>query len=786
MRLYFVVGLYFCDWTSSLYGRPLAMLYDACTIMPRHLKGLESLAVSLGRADAAADLSWIESILATSTRGKGAHGQGRAPEWPQPLEPPGEVGEPDLGRNSDASESPSKCASRSVEEERGGTGQEYEEGRSVSDEQVEETGNGSSGGAKAGVADSNAPGSASPSTKPPDPALCKEALEAVPAAVAMTEGIEIPTSSEPASTTESFKPPECAATEGFTLAVDARLVPACATLSVGAFNLVCSDDRAGRNVDGEYGPSTEGLSSAGGLGKIEIFGGASNAAKVWGMGEVESFTDAAATNTGATKADDPSSENQVLFVSWETLTTTTEERRPSVHEGTGLGFAKIKLARFFRNCFARHSARCLVPMGGRASMRLGEVRVQCHPVEAPVGKDVSEQSPPSVSCVVVRKFSAIPTIVAETQKQAENNGVSIQSTGKEQSQRRQGWPSARHALSGAGGAVETSGGDFSGDAGTRRERCLGGRDDGASAAVLRRRGLVAIVQPTPQQLPPPLPPRASPKEPPAGRLQRFIIAFWGKFRRDPGQVRREYPRVGSDPPPGLATFRIPDVKIHASTVTGGVDAGLAGWLNLRGLREAEEIATTQHRIAKLVAAGITCSWVRSITWLRSAVPLLLAPSFLGTLCLSVRRQPSAGVPSLGLPVLCFKLVSTLRFLPSFSDAMLTVSNFTRTNMVAFAFFSCLILPITCSSTTCTKGGMPPSRDASFGPRKLMSIDKVRVSVEEVQGSGAPGVSGHNVQGSGDWKRRGGGRFDFEADDVSVKQVRREGYCCFDARAASRK
>lgn len=73
--------------------------------------------------------------------------------------------------------------------------------------------------------------------------------------------------------------------------------------------------------------------------------------------------------------------------------------------------------------------------------------------------------------------------------------------------------------------------------------------------------------------------------------------------------------------------------------------------------------------------------------------------------------------------------------------------------------------------------MPPSRDSSFGPRKLMSIDKVRVSVEEVQGSRAPGVPGRNVQDNGepDGKRRGGGRFDFEADDVSVQQVRFEGY-----------
>lgn len=605
MRLYVVVDLHFFGWTSSNH---------ACTIMPRHLKGLESLAVSLGRADAAADLSWIESMLATSSRGTGAHRQGRAPQRPQPPEPRGEVAKPDPGRDSDAPESPSKHASHSVEEERGGTGEEHAEGRNTSDGTVEVTGNGSSGGAKAGVADSNAPGPASPSIKPPDPALGKEALEGVPAAVAMTEGIEIPTSSEPARAAESFKHRACAATAGFTLTVDARLVPACATLSIGAFSLVCRDDRAGRNAHGEYAASTEGLSSAGGLGILEISGGASNVATAWGLGEVDSFaTAAAATNTGATKADDPISENQVLFVSWEALTATAEERGHSVQEGAGLGFAKIKLARFFRNCFARHSARSLVPMGGRASMRLGEVRIQCHPLEDPVAKHVSEQSPTSVSCVVVRKFSAIPTIVAETQKQEENSGESIQSTGFERSQWLQDLPSARRALSGAGGAIresETGWGDLNGDAGRQLERCPGDRDDGAPAAVLRRRVLVAEGQPTAQRLPPPLPPRASPpKEAPAGRLQRYIIVFWRNLRRETGQVRRECPRFVSDPPPGQATFRVPDVKAHASTVTGGVDASLAGWLNLRGLREAEEIAATQQRIAELVAAGITYSWV---------------------------------------------------------------------------------------------------------------------------------------------------------------------------------
>lgn len=55
--------------------------------------------------------------------------------------------------------------------------------------------------------------------------------------------------------------------------------------------------------------------------------------------------------------------------------------------------------------------------------------------------------------------------------------------------------------------------------------------------------------------------------------------------------------------PGVASFQIPEVKVHASSVTGGVNAGLAGWLNLRGLHEAEGLVAAEQRIAKLIAAG---------------------------------------------------------------------------------------------------------------------------------------------------------------------------------------
>lgn len=57
--------------------------------------------------------------------------------------------------------------------------------------------------------------------------------------------------------------------------------------------------------------------------------------------------------------------------------------------------------------------------------------------------------------------------------------------------------------------------------------------------------------------------------------------------------------------------------------------------------------------------------------------------------------------------------------------------------------------------------MPRSGDASFGPRKRMSIDKLRISVEEVLGQQ------YNER---ERKTQGRGRFDFEADDVSVQQV----------------
>jgi len=69
------------------------------------------------------------------------------------------------------------------------------------------------------------------------------------------------------------------------------------------------------------------------------------------------------------------------------------------------------------------------------------------------------------------------------------------------------------------------------------------------------------------------------------------------------------------------------------------------------------------------------------------------------------------------------------------------------------------------------------RDAAYGPRKHISIDRVRVSVEEVHGSGALGGRGRNGQENGerDGKISVRGRFEFDADNVSVQQVQLGGY-----------
>lgn len=632
IRLYVDGDLHSGVWTSSLHGRHPALqwLYDACTIMPRQLKGLESLAISLGRVESAADLSWVEGILKTSTRGEGAHGHGREPQMP-----PGEVAGPGRIRDCEASESPPRGASHSSFEGKcGDTGEEFLQGRGAFDGTDEMTRNGSSDKVKGRVVCSNSPGSADSALEPSDPsdpcdpAVYEETLEAVPTAVDVTEGAGIPSSIAPAPATPSRKPPECPPTAGVTLTVDARMVPTCATLSVGVFILVCSDDRAGRNADGE---------TAGGLGKLEISGGASGVATAC---KAEPFAAAAASNTGATKPEDPSSENQALFVSWETLTTTTEEeRRPSAQESAGLGFAKAKLARFFRTCFARHSVRCLVPTGGRASVRLGEMQVQCRPAEASVAKDGSDRFQPSASRVVVRNFSVVPTVLAVTPEHKEETDVSLRWTESERLQRPRSFPPSRHVPASADGVTheaENGDDDSRGDGGTRLERCPGGREDGAPAAVLRRRGLEEF-HPSLQQFPPPLPPRASPPgDSPARRLQRSIVDFWRILRREPGQLRRESLPLVIDPP-GLATFRVPDVNIHANTVTGGVDAGLAGWLNLRGLLEAEEMAATQNRIAQMIAAGKPTAGLfqTSFVFLSS---VCLAFRFFGTRFCSVWRH----------------------------------------------------------------------------------------------------------------------------------------------------
>lgn len=394
MRLYvLLLCVNVCSaWISSFLSRfpTMQWLRHSCTINPLELQGLQSLDVTLGRADVAADLSWIEGVLATKERGRGLHAEDGSPKS-QPQ-----------GRNAERSRNVDSCES-----------------------------------------------------------------------------------------------PFDEITTGSAVTMEERLVPQCAKLSVGAFALVCRDDRVKKNNNGDHHAAVQGLRPVASLGKLEIVSEARNGVTTtWDSDDTKPSCVAATAATTGVK-------HSSLAVSWNTLTATAGEKSSGA---TGLGLAKPGLSSMLKKFFSRNSAKQAAPTGPRASLLLGEVRIQCRPLEAGAKRGV-EKSPTHSSCVVVRNISVVPSVVEVQPGQPGQQNPSIE------------------------------------------------------LAESRRA----------QQPPPSLPPQPSPPQPlPLTRLQRF---------------------------------QVPKVKIHASTITGTVDAGLAGWLNLRGLRESEFMAAKGRRMAKLAAAG---------------------------------------------------------------------------------------------------------------------------------------------------------------------------------------
>lgn len=639
---------------SSLLSRCKSIrgLYDACTIKPRQLKGLQSLAISLGRIDVAADLSWVENFLKSKQWARRA-----CRPQPPPLEPREEGTTPSRNHDGEGCDSLVEGMSPHAAENKGvGKTAENKRGPGESEGTAEVTTNGPNVSENGGVTDGNIErakrvcvptdretsagadsnqklgepmignGQSNPGFENPivpgctsgDHAQHAEKLEAVDAAEAVggaPTGVETPAWSDSTTTPPSIKPPGRTATPlppaALASTLDARLVPLYATLSVGVFTLVCNDDRAEEKDESRSAAGVDEKSAAG-LGKLEIFGGDSNGSRVRELGNMEPSVAAPADGTaaaaasapaaataaaGGAKTEESSLQNHALTMSWETVTVATDDAaggpRLTVHntalpESSVLGLARLKLARFFRDYFARRSVRCSVPTGGRASVRLGEMQIKCRPPET-VAERGDEQSPTSLWCVVVRNFSAIPVIdvVQPNQKQKQQRQLQLHMPTSKRS-------GSGGSGSGGGGGV---GGGYRSDGGRKPGQWLG--DSNAAAAA-----------PSPRKTPPPLPPRPLPprppppprQTPPPRSLQSFLRSLrrfrrWG-WRRAP---RERQPRVGASP--GVARFRVPEVQVHASSVTGGVNAGLAGWLNLRGLHEAEGLVATERRIAKLIAAG---------------------------------------------------------------------------------------------------------------------------------------------------------------------------------------
>ncbi|CAB1119520.1 unnamed protein product [Ectocarpus sp. CCAP 1310/34] len=322
---------------------------------------------------------------------------------------------------------------------------------------------------------------------------------------------------------------------GLNVVVDARLLPACASLSIGVFTLRCSDDRA-RNGDGMPATAADGVMS-GRLGRLEIVGRGKG-------GEAPDFPATISFTSTDVEEEEAqgSSGNNALDVTWSTLASTDEDEE----DGT-----KLKLARAFREMlWTGSSAQFSDPTGGRALVRLGELSVQCRPsegaVEAVAGaaKHVVEESATSLSSVVVSSLTAVPTIVF-TPKEVPKHKVPIEQPPN---------------------------------------------------------GLLPQ-----QQSLPPLPSGPSPSSLLPGCV-RTLLGTLRSFRQWL-MSRERLPLMWPSPQLGASSdtvdFHVLEVKVEASAVTGTVDARLAGWLNLRGVHEAEALTAMVQRKTNLILAGGT-------------------------------------------------------------------------------------------------------------------------------------------------------------------------------------
>ena len=54
--------------------------------------------------------------------------------------------------------------------------------------------------------------------------------------------------------------------------------------------------------------------------------------------------------------------------------------------------------------------------------------------------------------------------------------------------------------------------------------------------------------------------------------------------------------------------KVPEVTVEVGSVAGSVDAGLAGWLNLRGQWEAEDMAAKAGRTERLISGEGAWGW----------------------------------------------------------------------------------------------------------------------------------------------------------------------------------
>lgn len=347
--------------------------------------------------------------------------------------------------------------------------------------------------------------------------------------------------------------------------VDARFVPACATVSIGAFTVVCLDD-VGRSINED---AIDRRSCPSSLGKLEISGvGSGCPAGV--PGAVEPADAAAASgHPGAIgELDKDVFFGNAATICWATLTPASSSDTPTSAVNRLLP-PKIKLALTGMAKPDERNGTGLVPTGARASAHLGEVRIRCRipemtnetmptavpsPTSAASAK-AQDGTPisPSTPGLKLKKISVVPTIVVllqrpicATQEKAPTPSPPA-STSKEQPRSTTGSSSDRSGGSGSGDINQHSGLDGSASV----------REKGVPRTGLRQ--------------PPPLPPR-------------------------------------SRTPSTSTTFnsKVPEVKVEVDTVTGSVDAGLAGWLNLRGRWEAEDLAATKRRAEQLIA-GERCS-----------------------------------------------------------------------------------------------------------------------------------------------------------------------------------